>query len=50
MSNTQAQGLADLLAFNADTEFGRRRGFARIRTMDDFRAAVPLQDYAPTPP
>ncbi|GAA3311272.1 hypothetical protein GCM10020295_80520 [Streptomyces cinereospinus] len=45
MSGTQARVLADLLAFNADTEFGRRHGFARIRTMDDFRAAVPLQDY-----
>ncbi|WP_243793870.1 GH3 auxin-responsive promoter family protein [Saccharopolyspora gloriosae] len=46
MRGTQARVLADLLAFNADTEFGRRHGFARIATMDDFRAAVPLQDYA----
>jgi len=46
MRGTQARVLDDLLAFNADTEFGRRHGFARIRTMDDFRAAVPLQDYA----
>ncbi|NUU24319.1 MAG: hypothetical protein HOV68_22870 [Streptomycetaceae bacterium] len=38
--------LDDLLAFNAGTEYGRAHGFARIRTLDDFRKAVPVQDYA----
>ena len=38
--------LADLLAHNADTEFGRQHGFDRIRTMDEFRKAVPIRDYA----
>ncbi|MFC7883477.1 GH3 auxin-responsive promoter family protein [Streptomyces sp. NPDC057376] len=42
----QDRVLADLLAFNAGTEFGRRHGFGRIRTVDDFREAVPVQDYA----
>ncbi|WP_406690580.1 GH3 auxin-responsive promoter family protein [Saccharopolyspora sp. ID03-671] len=46
MRGAQARVLADLLAFNADTEFGRRHGFARIGTMDEFRSAVPVQDYA----
>lgn len=42
----QQRVLADLLDFNAATEFGGQHGFGRIRTMDDFRAAVPVQDYA----
>jgi hypothetical protein len=37
--------LADLLSFNADTWFGRAHGFGRVRTIDDFRRAVPIQDY-----
>ncbi|WP_369393218.1 GH3 auxin-responsive promoter family protein [Streptomyces sp. CG1] len=42
----QQRVLADLLGFNADTEFGRRHGFDRLRDIDDFRKAVPVQDYA----
>ncbi|MPY58093.1 GH3 family domain-containing protein [Streptomyces spongiae] len=42
----QRRVLADFLDFNAETEFGRRHGFARIRGIDDFRKAVPVQDYA----
>jgi hypothetical protein len=38
--------LSDLLAHNADTEFGREHGFGRVRTMDEFRKAVPVRDYA----
>ncbi|MFJ9820780.1 GH3 auxin-responsive promoter family protein [Streptomyces sp. NPDC101151] len=41
----QRRVLADLLAHNADTEFGRAHGFGRIRTVDEFRRAVPLQDF-----
>ena len=43
---TQGRVLADLLEFNAETEFGRQHGFGRIRTIDDFRRAVPVRDYA----
>ncbi|MFG3497322.1 GH3 auxin-responsive promoter family protein [Streptomyces sp. NPDC047928] len=46
MRGHQREVLRDLLEFNAGTEFGRRHGFDRIRTIDDFRAAVPVQDYA----
>src|SRR4051812_30494336 len=38
--------LTDLLGFNADTAFGREHGFGRIRTLADFRQAVPIRDYA----
>jgi hypothetical protein len=37
--------LADLLAHNADTEFGRQHGFGGVRTLDEFRKAVPIRDY-----
>ena len=42
----QQEVLTDLLRFNQDTEFGRKHGFDRIGTIDEFRAAVPVQDYA----
>src|SRR5205809_538597 len=42
--------LTDLLAFNADTAFGREHGFGRIRTLADFRRAVPIRDYAALSP
>ncbi|MFJ9742862.1 GH3 auxin-responsive promoter family protein [Streptomyces sp. NPDC101166] len=41
----QRRILDDLLADNADTAFGREHGFARIRTVDDYRAAVPLRTH-----
>ncbi|WP_405020690.1 GH3 auxin-responsive promoter family protein [Kitasatospora sp. NBC_00070] len=37
--------LADLLEFNSGTRYGKQHGFDRIRTLDDFRKAVPVQDY-----
>ncbi|MGP3966756.1 GH3 family domain-containing protein [Streptomyces sp. 6N223] len=46
MAERQRRVLADLLDFNGGTEFGRRHGFAAIRTLRDYRAAVPIQDYA----
>ncbi|MBD0742446.1 GH3 auxin-responsive promoter family protein [Streptomyces sp. CBMA152] len=46
----QRRTLTDLLAFNADTEYGRAHGFGRIRTLDDFRKAVPVQDYSALAP
>ncbi|MFJ6513903.1 GH3 auxin-responsive promoter family protein [Streptomyces sp. NPDC091406] len=42
--------LADLLEFNAETEYGRKHGFRNIRTMDDYRKAVPVQSYADLEP
>ncbi|SDP81041.1 GH3 auxin-responsive promoter [Streptomyces sp. cf386] len=46
LCGAQQRVLADLLEFNAGTEFGRQHGFGRIRTIDDFRKAVPVRDYA----
>lgn len=37
--------LESILAPNADSDFGRRHGFASIRSVDDFRRAVPIRDY-----
>ncbi|BCB75180.1 hypothetical protein GCM10022251_34620 [Phytohabitans flavus] len=46
----QRRVLADLLAYNAGTEFGRAHGFDRIRSLDDFTSAVPVLDYAALSP
>jgi hypothetical protein len=37
--------LAKIVGPNADSEFGQAHGFARIRSFDDFRAAVPIRKY-----
>lgn len=42
----QQRVLAELLEFNAGTEYGRAHGFSSVRTLDDFRKAVPINDYA----
>jgi len=34
-----------ILAPNLECEFGRRHGFAKIRTLADYRRAVPIQGY-----
>lgn len=41
----QERVLIDLLQRNAESEYGRRHDFARIRTIDDFRRAAPLVRY-----
>jgi hypothetical protein len=41
----QARALADILATNATTAFGRAHGFATLRDADAFRRAVPIADY-----
>jgi hypothetical protein len=41
----QERVLQDLLRHNAGTAFGREHGFERIRTLADFRKAVPIRDY-----
>lgn len=37
--------LFDLLRRNADSEFGRAHQFARIRTLEQYRQAVPIRRY-----
>ena len=44
-ARSQAALLRRLLQQNADTVFGRKHGFARISTMQDYAAAVPISDY-----
>jgi hypothetical protein len=41
----QAALLAQILAANADSDFGRTHGFAGIRTIDDYRDRVPIRPY-----
>ncbi|WP_037956722.1 GH3 family domain-containing protein [Streptomyces sulphureus] len=50
MRGRQHRVLRDMVEFNEDTEFGRRHGFSRIRTLEDFRRAVPVQSYADVAP
>lgn len=42
----QAAILQRILRENRDTDFGREHGFAEIRTAADFRARVPVRDFA----
>ncbi|HEU4884664.1 MAG TPA: GH3 auxin-responsive promoter family protein [Longimicrobium sp.] len=42
----QAAILHRILRENRDTDFGREHGFAEIRTAADFRARVPVRDFA----
>ena len=44
-ARSQAALLRRLLQQNADTVFGRKHGFARISTMQEYAAAVPISDY-----
>jgi hypothetical protein len=37
--------LSAMVAPNADCEFGRRHAFAKIRTVADYQAAVPIANY-----
>lgn len=46
----QRRVLNDLLEFNAGTRYGKQHGFGRIRTLDDYRKAVPVQTYADLEP
>src|SRR5918996_3099486 len=41
----QARVLEGLVARAAATEFGRRHGFAAVRSVADFQARVPLRTY-----
>jgi GH3 auxin-responsive promoter len=42
----QNRVLRQLIDENVETVFGRQHGFSRIRTLDDYRKAVPIRDYA----
>jgi len=46
----QCAVLADLLEFNSNTTFGRKYGFGQIKTLADFRKAVPVHDYSALSP
>jgi hypothetical protein len=41
----QRRALADVLRRCGDTDYGRALGYARLTSLDDFRAAVPIVDY-----
>jgi hypothetical protein len=45
VKGTQVKLLMDTLGRNADTEYGRRYGFATIRSVDEFQERVPLSSY-----
>jgi hypothetical protein len=42
---TQSHYLLDLLGRNAETQFGRKHGFATIRSVTEFQARVPVTNY-----
>ena len=42
---TQRSLLTSLMDRNADTEYGRRYGFGSIKTVEDYRRAVPVITY-----
>lgn len=39
------KNLEEILRDNRDTEFGKKYGFARIHTIEEFKRSVPLSDY-----
>ncbi len=41
----QASRLLDIIAQNAQTDFGKEHGFCDIRSADDFRRRVPVRGY-----
>jgi len=44
-AEAQSALLGNILSSNAETDFGKRHGFSRIKGVEDFRAAVPVQTY-----
>jgi GH3 auxin-responsive promoter len=44
-SKSQERLLHRILRTNADTEFGRRHGFSRIKTFREFQERVPISSY-----
>jgi hypothetical protein len=43
---TQGELLGGFLRRNVETAFGKEHGFAQLRTVDDYRRAVPIRDHA----
>ncbi len=43
---TQADLLSAFVRRNVGTAFGKEHGFERLRTVDDYRRAVPIRDHA----
>jgi hypothetical protein len=46
VAEIQTQFLRSLLQAHQDTEFGRQYHFSSIKTIEDFRAQVPIQPYS----
>src|SRR5262245_48070949 len=42
---TQQELLRNILAYHADTAFGRDHGFRSIRTIEDYRRQLPIAPY-----
>ncbi|MBI4860637.1 MAG: GH3 auxin-responsive promoter family protein [Candidatus Riflebacteria bacterium] len=49
-AGTQRSVLADILRNSEGSRFGRERGLSSAMTIDDYRRAVPVQDYAGASP
>ena len=45
VAETQSRYLLDLIGRNAETQFGRKHGFATIRSVSEFQAQVPVTHY-----
>ncbi|SDU08332.1 GH3 auxin-responsive promoter family protein [Desulfobacula phenolica] len=45
-----AQILSDCVSRNRETDFGRRHNFGQIKTLTDYRRAVPIHQYADLEP
>ena len=45
VEGAQLAKLREIMDRNADTEYGREHGFGKVRTLEDYRRAVPVIDY-----
>ena len=45
IQRVQEKKILDMIKRNKDTKFGKKFGFCKIKTMEDFRKKVPLTDY-----
>ena len=45
IARSQEEKLLEILQRNADTEYGREHGFAKLRTLAEYSQAVPLIEY-----
>ncbi|OJH34097.1 hypothetical protein BON30_45285 [Cystobacter ferrugineus] len=49
-ARVNADTLRAILHHNRDTDFGRRHGFASLRTVEDYQRALPVSTYEPFRP